>query len=200
MYITSVWFRSLGLGDIVLVTALALAVVVFAVWCVAHGVRGWRLALYTAAAGYVAALVVLEFCPLPSLTPPPPLKLPAWAPQEPPEPVTIHWDPDLALPGRYWFDIENQQLMNIVMMLPFGVFLRTLTRWRGWLLATVCVAVPVAIELSHYLISMAVGYSWRAAQLTDVIHKSAGALLGVGLVSLVLLAGTRLRLPRLLRA
>lgn len=194
MYVAGVWFRSLGLADLVLIAALVVAVVAAAAMSRRRGVRGWGLVVCVMVATYAAALVVLEYCPLPSLSPPAQPTVPSWWPDQTPEAAnTITWDPGLGLPDGSWWSLENQQLMNVVMMLPFGVFLRVLSRRGVRLLATLAVAVPVAIELSHYVVSIAVGYSWRAAQMTDVMHKALGGLLGIALGAAVLWVASRRR-------
>ena len=76
---------------------------------------------------------------------------------------------------------------NVLTLAPFGFLLPyaapRLASWRRMALAGVL--FPLAIELSQLAVSLALGYSYRAAEVDDVLLNFAGVLLGYALFVLV---------------
>ena len=76
---------------------------------------------------------------------------------------------------------------NVLTLAPFGFLLPftapRLASWRRMALAGVL--VPLAIELSQLAVSLALGYSYRATEVDDVLLNFAGVLLGYSLFVLV---------------
>lgn len=68
---------------------------------------------------------------------------------------------------------------NVLLFVPFGIYLRTLTRRRVWPIVAVIAASSAAMEVTQYV--MALGSS----DLTDVLANAAGGLLGVLIAELV---------------
>ncbi len=66
-------------------------------------------------------------------------------------------------------------------MLPFAA--PRLAAWRRMALAALL--FPLAIELSQLAISLALGYSYRATEIDDVLLNFVGVLSGYGLFVLV---------------
>lgn len=68
---------------------------------------------------------------------------------------------------------------NVILFVPFGVFLSLLTRsWQWWKYLVVLVGVSFAFEATQYV--LAIGRS----DITDVINNTLGGMLGVGLLAL----------------
>jgi hypothetical protein len=173
------WLESLGTADLVLTAILVVVAGVVARAVVRRHPERSRQVLVAVFAAYVVAVLVLEFCPLPSLTPPhaayvgtPP---PGWL-DRPPTPPSVSFA--LTPPGHL-LSPENQDLMNVVLTVPLGLLLPMVSRWRPALLVLAVVAAPVFFETAQYVISVGVGYDWRAFDLQDLLTKTLGGLLGL---------------------
>ncbi|WP_141915450.1 VanZ family protein [Klugiella xanthotipulae] len=71
-------------------------------------------------------------------------------------------------------------LANLLLFIPFGVYLGLLARsWSVWRIASVVAGWSLALEVAEYV--LAVGSS----DITDVIVNTAGGLVGLGLLALV---------------
>ena len=72
---------------------------------------------------------------------------------------------------------------NVLTLAPFGFLLPFaapwLASWRRMALAGLL--VPLAIELSQLAVSLALGYSYRVAEVDDVLLNFVGVLFGYGL-------------------
>lgn len=88
---------------------------------------------------------------------------------------------------------------NVLMTVPFGVLLPLVVRWRYELLVLACVAVTLVIETGQLLVSAAVGWSWRAFDVNDLLLNTVGGLLGLALTGLVLAVVRRPAPPRPVR-
>jgi len=54
-------------------------------------------------------------------------------------------------------------------------------RWRTWPQALVLgVTASLAVELAQLLLSLAIGFAWRVADVDDLILNTLGTLLGFG--------------------
>ena len=76
---------------------------------------------------------------------------------------------------------------NVLTLAPFGFLLPfaapRLASWRRMALAALL--FPLAIELSQLAVSLALGYSYRVAEVDDVLLNFVGVLLGYALFVLV---------------
>ena len=88
---------------------------------------------------------------------------------------------------------------NVLMTVPFGVLLPLVVRWRYEALIAACVGVTLLIETGQLLISTAVGWSWRAFDVNDLLLNTVGGLLGLALTGVVLAVVRRPARPPLLR-
>lgn len=83
---------------------------------------------------------------------------------------------------------------NLLLLVPFGLVLPILfprfRRLRRSLEATVVAAF--SIEIAQYAVSVAIGYTYRQADVDDLMLNVAGGLVGFGLYSLLSLMATRL--------
>lgn len=71
----------------------------------------------------------------------------------------------------------REVLGNVLVFVPFGMYLRLLTRW-GWVAASAVVAATSALlELTQFVLGLGV------ADVTDVIANTAGGLVGIVAVS-----------------
>jgi glycopeptide antibiotics resistance protein len=193
MNTTTRWLDSLGPADLLLAVLLVLAAVI-GLRSFARGEPDrWRRLLVGLFVIYLVAVVMLEFCPLPSLTPPhaafagtPP---PGWLDRPPPSPsISLR----VYLPGDA-LGSESQDLMNVLLTVPLGLALRATTRWRPLVLVATVLVVPLAIETMQFLISEAVGYDWRAFDAQDLTTKALGGLLGLSLYAASALLAHHLR-------
>jgi len=72
-----------------------------------------------------------------------------------------------------------EAVVNILLFIPFGIYLRVLApRWRWWQAAAVFVGASLLFETVQYLLSVG------SADITDVIDNTLGGMLGLGLFSL----------------
>ncbi len=79
-------------------------------------------------------------------------------------------------PGSYEYAL---MILNMLAFVPVGVLVPMLTRNRSVLLAVAAgFVLSLAIEIGQYVISVAIGYSYRRADIDDVIANTVGALLG----------------------
>jgi len=79
----------------------------------------------------------------------------------------------------------SEVIVNLLLFVPFGLFLGLLAPWWSWhRLAGVTAVVSLALEAAQFV--LAIG----STDVTDVLVNTAGALIGYGLVALV-----RHRLP-----
>ncbi|MFP3466778.1 VanZ family protein [Leifsonia sp. SIMBA_070] len=80
------------------------------------------------------------------------------------------------------FGVSNpsEMLANVVLFVPFGVYLAILApRWRWWRVAAVVASASVALEVTQYV--LAVGSS----DVTDVILNTTGAVCGMVVLALM---------------
>jgi glycopeptide antibiotics resistance protein len=69
---------------------------------------------------------------------------------------------------------------NLLMFVPFGLYLRLLAPgWPWWRAAAVVAAASLALEITQYV--LAIGWS----DVTDVIVNTTGGAAGIGLITLV---------------
>jgi hypothetical protein len=102
----------------------------------------------------------------------------------------------------YNLDLQRPDLLdgweaqrNVLMTIPFGVLLPLVVRWRYEVLVLACVAVTLVIETGQFLVSAAVGWSWRAFDVNDLLLNTIGGLLGLALTGAVLAVVRRPSLP-----
>lgn len=102
------------------------------------------------------------------------------------------WDLELAAPDLLggW---ETRR--NVLMTIPFGVLLPLVVRWRYEALVLACVALTLTIETVQLLVSVAVGWAWRAFDVSDLLLNTIGGVLGLALTGTVLLATRRTAVP-----
>ena len=72
---------------------------------------------------------------------------------------------------------------NVLMTIPFGILLPLVVRWRYEALVLACVGVTLVIETVQLLVSAAVGWSWRAFDVNDLLLNTVGGLLGLALTA-----------------
>lgn len=84
---------------------------------------------------------------------------------------------------------------NVLMTVPFGLLLPLVVRWRYEALVAACVGVTLVIETVQLLVSAAVGWSWRAFDVNDLLLNTVGGLLGLALTGAVVAAVRRPALP-----
>ncbi|MET0781072.1 MAG: VanZ family protein [Microbacterium sp.] len=73
----------------------------------------------------------------------------------------------------------SEVLANVLLFIPFGVYLGLLApTWRWWRIAGTIAAASLSLEVAQY--GMAVG----SADVTDLITNTAGGLTGIGLLAL----------------
>jgi len=79
-------------------------------------------------------------------------------------------------PGSYWYGVL---ILNVLVFVPVGMLVPVIARSKSVLLAVGAgLLLSLAIEITQYAISLYVGYTWRNADVDDVIANTVGALLG----------------------
>lgn len=76
----------------------------------------------------------------------------------------------------------TQIIGNILLAVPFGILVLCLfpvTRW--WQKLLLALAFPLTIELSQFIIGLAIGNMYRNVDVDDVILNTAGVYLGYGI-------------------
>ncbi|MEV8508798.1 VanZ family protein [Actinoplanes sp. NPDC051475] len=135
--------------------------------------RRWAAALFFVSAGMIIALTATpSYANAASAIPP-------------------HFLTELDHPGVIWAKLtaapsDTEQLANIALYVPLGIFGRLL--WRSTARATVCgFLLVLTIETVQYVIP------GRAGSITDIRNNTLGAFLGAVAVSLALLTNAERR-------
>jgi hypothetical protein len=102
-------------------------------------------------------------------------------------------------PVGFWVFAGGQRLLNTLLFVPSGALLvLAVARWRiGWLLVPLGLAGLVAYSVAIELTQLELARLDRACDLTDVVDNVSGAVVGVGigLVLILALRPWRHRLP-----
>ncbi len=168
----SSWIDRLGPRDLVL--AAVLLVVVLAVLALAQrrGVAPRRLAGLGLFGGYLIVLALIILCPLPGHAPS--LAYPG-APDVPLLQVTTTLD----LRGLFSSGLDDQNLQNVLLAVPFGFGLPFVLRRNGFWLIAGCLLLGVGLEGAQAVASLVVGWAYRSIDINDLISNDLGALLGL---------------------
>lgn len=80
-----------------------------------------------------------------------------------------------------------QALANVVMFVPVGILVPILGGAKGVVRRTLLVAAVggIAIEIGQFTVSWLLGFTYKVTDVDDVILNIAGAILGLGLFTLV---------------
>ena len=167
----SSWIVDLGPRDYAFTVGLAIILIAVLAFRHRHGARQPVLVLDGGFGAYLIFLAVVVFCPLPGLTALPSL---AGAPA-----FSVSTTVDLH--GFLAGGLDNQNLQNLLLMVPFGFGLPLVVRWRGWALIAACAILPLGIECVQLLVSLMVEWAYRSVDLNDWVANAAGALLGLAL-------------------
>lgn len=77
----------------------------------------------------------------------------------------------------------SEVLVNLLLFVPFGVYLGLVARsWPWWRVGVAAAATSLSLEVAQFVLGVG------SSDLTDVIVNAAGAVAGVGLLALVRLA------------
>ncbi len=82
-------------------------------------------------------------------------------------------------------------LLNILLMVPFGVGLPVVTRLRIAGVVSIAAAFSLAIEVLQFATGQLAGTTFRVADVNDVIFNAAGAVLGYGIFVLAVKVARR---------
>jgi glycopeptide antibiotics resistance protein len=93
-------------------------------------------------------------------------------------------------PEGFWVFAGGQRLLNTVLFIPSGVLLvLAVARWRiGWVLVPLGLAGLVGYSVAIELTQLELARLDRACDLTDVVDNVVGAVLGVGIGLVLILA------------
>ena len=87
----------------------------------------------------------------------------------------VHFQPELFWSWRVWEQQRSQILTNVVMFIPVGILTGLIWKWRGLLVAA---GLSVGIEVLQFISQRGL------CEFDDVIHNTAGAAIGAGIVVL----------------
>jgi glycopeptide antibiotics resistance protein len=166
----SSWLARLGPRD--LAFAAVLLVVVLGMLAFAHrrGAGSRRLAGLALFGGYLIVLALIILCPLPSS-----------ALNGPRLQVTTTLD----LRGLFSSGLNDQNLQNVLLALPFGFGLPFALRRNGLGLIVGCLLLGAGLEGAQAVASLIVGWAYRSIDLNDLICNDLGALFGLLLFTIV---------------
>lgn len=154
-------------------------------WHARRNGHGWRVvALRALFCCWVAALIAVAFFPLP-LPPYDQVELGGdyrgwpypWVSPVPFETIRS------SLEQGWNFPAGKFLAGNIGAFVPLGVLAPLLSaRWRTWPRAILLgVVASLAVELTQLVISLAMGFPWRVADVDDLILNTLGTVIGFGL-------------------
>lgn len=162
----------------------------------------WRAILRFALATYLVILLAQLFFPFP---------IPPWTPPEIEpggfyRPRPFPWAnviPFDTIGAAVGYGLDWQQghylLGNVIAFAPLGLFLEALRPhehgWRRTLMTGL--AVSLAIEAAQLGLSLLMGYSYRVADVDDLILNTGGVMLGYGALRLGDVLGRAILPPRL---
>ena len=165
---------------------LPLVVVVpLVAWHARRGGHGWRtVALRIAFCGWLAALVAVVLFPLPL----PPYDVVdastqdyrgwpyPWISPVPFETIRS------SLEQGWNFPAGKFLVGNIAAFIPLGILAPLLSlRWRTWRRAfALGLAASLVVEMTQLVLSLAMGFPWRVADVDDLILNTLGTLIGFG--------------------
>jgi glycopeptide antibiotics resistance protein len=160
----SSWIDRLGPRD--LTFAAVLLVVVLGALALAHrrGAAPRRLAGLGLFGGYLVVVALIILCPLPDdVRGGPALQ------------VTTTLD----LRGLFSSGLDDQNLQNVLLAVPFGFGLPFVLRRNGSWLVAGCLLLGAGLEGSQAVASLAIGRAYRSIDVNDLISNDLGALFGL---------------------
>jgi glycopeptide antibiotics resistance protein len=168
-----IWIGDLGPADAGFAIVLGLAPAVILLRRARRGAPGPELFTTALFGGYLIVMAVVVLCPLPTL---PPDVFPGAA-----EPPRFLISTTLQTRGFLSGGLDNQNLQNLLLTVPFGFGLPFLVHRRRRWLALACAGLPIALEGSQLMVSVIVGWAYRSVDVNDVVANAGGALLGLAL-------------------
>jgi glycopeptide antibiotics resistance protein len=78
----------------------------------------------------------------------------------------------------------RQSLLNVAMLIPLGFLLPSLLKTTRWQTAAVALGFSAGIEVVQYLLTHLGGWTWRVADVDDIIFNLLGGVLGYELFAL----------------
>ncbi|GLY32289.1 hypothetical protein Kisp02_56540 [Kineosporia sp. NBRC 101731] len=168
----------LGPEDVAFGAVLLLIVLTVLVLARRRGSGGRRLLAVGLFGGYLTVLALIILCPLPGERPPA-----AFFGEEAIPVLQISTELDLR--GLLSSGLNDQNLQNLVLTVPFGFGLPFMVRRGALWLTVACLLVGAGLEGSQALACWAAGWSYRSIDVNDLITNDLGALLGLLLFALV---------------
>jgi len=92
-------------------------------------------------------------------------------------PFNFPYSPELS-------SIIRELLLNVILLVPFGFGLSFLVPFRAKNIVWLAPIVGVSIETIQLIISLIIGYPYRAIDITDAIMNALGFLVGYGMFRL----------------
>ena len=174
--VMSSWLARLGPFDLAFAAVLLLFVLGALTLAHRRGAGSRRLAGLGLFGGYLIVLALIILCPVPSRVPDAPLLQ-----------VTTALD----LRGLFSSGLNDQNLQNVLLGVPFGFGLPFVLRRTGsWLIAG-CLLLGVGLEGAQAVACLVVGAAYRSIDINDLICNDLGALFGLLLFALATRRFTR---------
>jgi glycopeptide antibiotics resistance protein len=167
----------LGPADVVFGTVLLLIVALSLVLAHRRAVALRRLLVLGIFCGYLIVLAMIILCPLPG---PPPLSYDGDRAVE-----LLQFETELDLRGLLSSGLDNQDLQNLVLGVPFGFGLPWVLRCSSAWLVGACLLLGVGLEGAQAVASLLAGWAYRSIDINDLLANDAGALLGLLVFALV---------------
>nr|WP_269327275.1 VanZ family protein [Kineosporia mesophila] len=172
------WMNRLGPPDFAFAALLLLTVLTVLVLKRRRGSGGRRLLAVGLFGGYLTVLTLIILCPLPGSPPEPAFVGDA------PTPV-LQISTELDLRGLLSGGLNDQNLQNLLLTVPFGFGLPFLVRRGALWLTAACLLLGAGLEGSQAVACWAAGWAYRSIDVNDLISNDLGALLGLLLFALV---------------
>lgn len=174
----SSWISRLGLPDVLFATALLLALLAVLMLAARRGASSRRLLGLGLFGGYLVLLAMIILCPLPGPVPEPAFPGAAEAP-------LLQLGTEVQLRGMFSSGLNDQNLQNLFLGVPFGLGLPFVLRRGGLWLAGACLLLGPALEGTQAVASLLAGWAYRSIDVNDLITNDLGALLGLLLFAIL---------------
>lgn len=94
--------------------------------------------------------------------------------------------------GEHFVFLDIEQVLNILLFVPFGVLFGLLARGRTGITLLGGLIASAAIETLQLILCLVIGFPYRVIDVNDLIYNFAGACIGLGLLKIGSFAASKL--------